>query len=99
MKASPQEGSQDRKPWLIKIQNVKPSPNGYIYKTSPTSKSQGTVKKREWKKFKSQKIGDIALRLCLLVIPEVSPTWLPKQKQNKDNSHAKVDEDKTMTPQ
>lgn len=37
----------------------------YLLKKTSTAKAQETLKKRDWKACKSQKVRDLALRLCL----------------------------------
>ena len=76
---------------------MEPNPNGYIYKTTPTPKAQGTLQKQGQKDSKSQEIGEFAVRLCpphdvRSYTHKVSPMWLPKQELNKDSDkrHANV---------
>ena len=47
---------------------VEPSPNEYIYSTTPGPKFQETVQKRLGRDCKSQKMRKFALRLCFLVM-------------------------------
>lgn len=52
------------------MQIVVSSPSGYIYRTTPTPKAQGILQKRGQKDYKSQRIGELAVRVCLLVMSE-----------------------------
>lgn len=47
--------------------------NGYIHKMNPEPKDQETLQKQGNKDFKSQWIGNFAVKLYLLIISEVSP--------------------------
>ena len=53
------------------------------------TKAQGTLWEREWNYRKRQRIGELPVRFCLLVMSElshtVSPTWLPNQELNRDD--------------
>ena len=52
---------------------MEPSSSGFIYKTVPAPKAQGTLQKREQKDCKSQGIRECAVRVCLLVMSEATP--------------------------
>lgn len=53
------------------------------------TKAQGTLWERERKDHKRQRIWELPVRFCLLVMSElshtVSPTWLPNQELNRDD--------------
>lgn len=77
---------------------VKPSLNGYIYKSTASQKTQGTLWKRRQEDCESKGlgVGVHAVRLYLLVISEVTPIKSYQHGSlnlNKDdiNRHAKVD--------
>lgn len=62
---------------------------------SPVPKTQGTLRKGGWKVFKSQRIRQFSVRLCLLLISEATHL---KYNQHDTKEHDKLDREKFKKP-
>lgn len=78
---------------------VKPNSSGYINKTTPASKAEGTLCEMRLGDCESQRLTEFAMRLCLSpsnvrrsTTHKFSRTWLNKYELSKDNNrHVRVD--------
>lgn len=59
-----------------------------ISKSCPTPKIQGTLGEERTEDFKSQKIRELATRLCLVIISEATP--IKSHQQYSQNVHWKT---------
>lgn len=65
---------------------VQPSPNGYIYNITRTTKAQGSLQKRQDSTRERQFAVKTVSRKSQKLQHKVSSTWLPKHDLNKHNT-------------